>query len=84
MLFWYVIYFQVRYAYSYVMVRTMGMMMSVLYKTNTLNFDFHTVHGNNIQRVDMSLHSDILSQFRSDKSNNILIMSTIYLQQISQ
>jgi len=45
------------------------MMMSTLYKTNTLSLIFIALaHWNNNSRVDMSIHLGALSEFRVDQS----------------
>jgi len=60
--------------FSYIMARTCYilkemMMMSKLYKTNTLSWIFIVLaHWNNSPWVDMSLHSDTLFWFRANQS----------------
>jgi len=45
------------------------MMMSALYLTNTLSWNFIIrAHWNNSLQVDMSLHSDTISRFRANQS----------------
>ena len=46
-----------------------NMMMSALYKTSTLKYDFVVLaHWNNNPQVDISLHVDTLSLIRANKS----------------
>jgi hypothetical protein len=55
--------------FNWVTFNKMIMMMSALYKTNTLSLIFIVLtHWNNSSRVDMSLHLGALSEFRVDQS----------------